>query len=481
MLESITLLRVEIFLSVVALVLLMGDVLITKGLKWISFGVSLASLMAAFFMVVCHPIYGRAFGMMIVDPFSTFFKALAILSCFLIFLISEKDPELMGEHAGSYSALLLLSTVGTLFLACAEDLLIFFVGLELTTIPLFILAGFLRKELRSSEGAIKFFLVGAFSTGIMLFGISYLYGLCGSTHFSIIRNWLVLTPNAGNHILFLLGILCLLVGLGFKFSLVPFHQWTPDVYEGAPTPITAFFSVSREAGVLVVMLRFFSEYVNQGSLGLTSFFMLLSILTMTIGNLTALQQNNLKRLLAYSSIAHAGTIFIGVVAGNSLGREGAMVYGLAYFLMSLGAFAVVIAISKLRHSEEMEVLQGLARENLPMALLMAFFLLSLAGIPPFLGFWGKFYVFAAAMEAKQYGLVAIALLNTVIAVYYYFRILHKMFFQGPGKWAHVSVAERLNQKSLELATLFSAAALLFLGLFPQKLLAWIQTKAYLLP
>lgn len=480
MILSIKLLLPEIFLSGIALFLLLLDTAKDNSIKRWSYPITIFSLLFSFFLIGVQD-HGQAFQMLAVDPFSSFFKTLTVLSCLLVVLISSKDSTLMGEQPGTYLSLLVLSSVGTLFLSSVQDFFMLFVGLELTTIPLFILAGFAKKELKSIEGAIKFFLVGAFSTGIMLYGISLIYGLCGSTHFSAVRDYLNLTSGIfPNKTLFVLAIIFILVGLGFKLSLVPFHQWTPDTYEGSPTPITAFFSVSREAGVIVVMLRFFSEFANQGLIGLNEFFTLLAILTMTVGNIAALKQDNIKRLLAYSSIAHAGTIFIGLVAGNQLGREGVMLYSLAYFLMSLGAFAVVIVIAEIRKSEELFAFQGLARQNFPLAFLMLIFLMSLSGIPPFLGFWGKFYVFAAAIQSKMFALVAIGLLNSVIAVYYYFKIVHVMFFKEPIE--HLPpIPKNLNQTSLSIATGFAALIILCFGIFPEQLLSWIKGSAHLLP
>ena len=479
MILSLKLLIPEIFLSAIALLLLGVDAFFAERQKRWAMFISLVSLVFALFLVVSNDFSGRAFNMFVSDGFSVFFKLVAIFGAMLVVLMSEKDDELMGKNAGTYSALIILSTVGVMLLASSEDLLMVFLGMELATVPLFILSGFLRNNMRSSEGAIKFFLVGAFSTGIMIYGISLLYGVCGSTRFSVLRDWLIFSFEEGNA-LFLLAIILFFVGIGFKLTLVPFHQWTPDAYEGAPTPITAFFSVSRDAGVLAVALRFFSEFANTGCLGLTDLFMLLSILTMTVANITALSQNNLKRLLAYSSIAHAGNIFIGIVAGTMLGREGAMLYVLAYLFMNMGAFSVVTIISRFKGSVDLESVQGLAKENLSLAMLMLFFLFSLAGIPPFLGFWGKFYVFSAAIGVKMYWLVAIALLNAVIAVYYYFRIIHKMFFQNPSE-KFASMPERIGQPGIQIAVGFCACVIIFLGVYPQQALAWIKDMANMLP
>ena len=468
----------ELTLSALALLLLAVDVLAVKRVKAWALAISIAGLMAALVMVLTPPMTGRSFGMLAHDDFSMFFKALAILSAILILFLSEKDEVLMGKGCGTYAALIVLSTLGVLFLSSAEDLLILFVGLELTTVPLFILAGYLRRDPKSSESAVKFLLVGAFSTGLMVFGMSYLYGITGSTSFAGLRDWLAQAALAGWDLtLFIVGAFFLLAGLGFKMSLVPFHQWTPDVYHGAPTPITAFFSVSREAGVIAVLLRLFGAFISPSLVQFAPLFWLLSALTMTVGNVTALRQENLKRLLAYSSIAHAGTIFIGLAAGTEMGRQGVMLYSFAYSLMSIGAFAVVIAVSRAKKSDGIEAIQGLAKENLPLALLMAFFLMSLAGIPPFLGFLGKFYVFMAAVEQRMFWLVGIALINALAAVYYYFRIVHRMFFMEPVLGGPVPA----KGFSLGAAALASVSALFFLGLFPQQLVAWIGAHFRFLP
>ncbi|OGR96937.1 MAG: hypothetical protein A2902_07695 [Elusimicrobia bacterium RIFCSPLOWO2_01_FULL_64_13] len=469
MIESARLLKPEIILAGAALALLALDVSVGRGsLKRWALAAALASLAAALACLLRFPDSGRAFGMLSIDEFSHFFKLVSVLGAGLVLLLAEDDDSLMGGSAGTFAGLVLLSTVGTMLLASAEDFLILFVALELTTIPLFILAGFLRRDLRSNEGAIKFFLMGAFSTGLMLYGISFLYGSAGSTHFQALASvWSADVP--ANRTLDLVGLFFLLAGLGFKLTLVPFHQWVPDAYEGAPTPITAFFAVSRDAGVIVVMLRLFGEFVPIGRAGLTDLFALLSVLTMTIGNLTALRQESLKRLLAYSSIAHAGTLFIGLVAANPLGREGVMVYALAYTLMGIGAFAVVAAVARIKGSDSLEAIEGLAGEHFGLAMLMLIFLLSLSGIPPFLGFLGKFYVFAAAIEAGLGWLVAIGLLNSVISVYYYFRIVHKMFFRDS---RILSLASPANW-SLRIAAGASAAALLIFGVFPHRIASWV--------
>lgn len=468
----------ELTLSAVALALLAIDVLTGRRVKGWALGVSIAGLLTALVMVLIPPAGGRSFGMLAHDAFSMFFKALAILSAVLVLLLSEKDGVLMGKGAGTYAGLIVLSTLGVLFLSSAEDLLILFVGLELTTLPLFVLAGYLRRDAKSSESAVKFLLVGAFSTGLMVFGMSYLYGIVGSTSFAALHGWLAEASKAGADLtLFIVGALFLLAGLGFKMSLVPFHQWTPDVYHGAPTPITAFFSVSREAGVIAVLLRLFGAFISPAMVQFTPIFWLLSALTMTVGNVTALRQENLKRLLAYSSIAHAGAIFIGLAAGTEMGRQGVMLYSLAYSLMSIGAFAVVIAVSRAKGSDDISAFQGLAKENLPLAILMVFFLMSLAGIPPFLGFLGKFYVFMAAVEQRMFWLVGIALLNALAAVYYYFRIVHRMFFMEPIQGGTVPA----KGFSLGAAALASVSALLFLGLFPQQIVEWIGNHFRFLP
>ena len=477
MTASLRLLQPELLLSAVGLLLVGVDAFVVRRLKTVAFSLAASALAAALVLLFAGPVGGRAFGLLVSDDFSRFFKILAIAGGLLVLLVSEKDPELFGDQSGTFAALVLFSVVGTLFLASADDLLMLFVGMETTSMPLFVLSGFLRKEERSSEGAVKFLLMSAFSTGIMVYGMSLLYGLCGSTRFAALRDWFLAPANAAaGSGLFILAVLFLLAGLAFKLSLVPFHQWTPDTYEGAPAPVTAFFAVSSHAGVIAVLLRFFGGVVNLGASGLVPFFSVLAVLTMTVGNLSAFRQDSLKRLLAYSSVAHAGTILIGLVAGNELGREGAMVYSLAYLLMSVGAFAVVTAVSRSRGSDSLSAIKGLAKERFGLALLMVVFLLSLSGIPPFLGFWGKFYVFAAAVQAKMYGLVLVGLVNTVFAVYYYFRVAHAMFFEEPSDRPAPD-----SSWSLQTATALAAAAILVLGLCPGPVLAWVKATARFLP
>lgn len=491
MIESVRLFLPEIFLSGIALVLLGVEAARPRRLRVWSLAGSIGALVMTVWMVTGVSGQGHAFnGMVVADPFSSFFKIVALMGGILVLLLSEKEKSLMGEFAGAYAALILLSVVGTMLLVSAEDFLMVFIGLELATLPLFVLTGFARRDLRSSEGAVKFFLMGALSSGLTVYGISLIYGLCGTTSFRCIREWFLSGSAVGEIApLFLLGLLFVLAGFAFKLTLVPFHQWVPDAYEGAPTPVTAFFSISREAGVFVVLLRFFGGFIPISEAGLTEFFIVLSILTMTVGNLTAVRQENLKRLLAYSSVAHAGTILIGVVAGNVLGRQGVMLYALAYVLMSIGAFAVVIAVSRVRGSEDIRTVRGLARDDFPLALLMLFFLISLAGIPPTLGFWGKFYVYAAAVDAGMYGLVAAGLLNAVVAVYYYFRIVQQMFFRMPesasgfaaGEIGTVPSVSREAGWGIQAVAYGSVGAILFLGIFPQSVLSWIRLAMHWIP
>ena len=480
-LSIVRILAPEITLAAAALALITIETLVSSKTKWISMFLSIVSLLISLGFLIFTPGEGRTFGMLVADPFAAYFKILAVVSCIFVLLISEREDSLMGVNSTVYCALLLLSTLGTMLLSSAEDFLILFVGLELVTIPLFVLTGFNFDLKKSSEGAIKFFLMGAFSSGLMVFGISYIYGLCGSTHFLSIQDWVLSTQAESGMlpILFSVAFIFTFVGLGFKFSLVPFHQWVPDVYEGAPTPITAFFSVSRDAGVLAVLLRLFGQYLHQVDLGLGEVFSVLAILTMTLGNLTALRQTNLKRLLAYSSIAHAGTLFIGLVADNAMGREGAMLYGFAYLLMNIGAFSVVSMIARVRGSEEIGALSGLAKGNLGLAFLMIFFLLSLAGIPPFLGFWAKFYVFAGAAQAHMFLLVGFALINSVIAVAYYFKVAQKMFFENPGD-GQPCISGGTIGWSIQTTTFATGMALLILGIFPETVLSWVRYSSQFL-
>jgi NADH-quinone oxidoreductase subunit N len=394
----------------------------------------------------------------VADNFALFFKFVFLLALVAAILISGRflSPRSGDSHivAGEYYGLLMLATVGMMFVSGARDLLVLFLGIETLSIALYVLAGFARKRILSNESALKYFLLGAFAAGFLLYGIALIYYSTGATLFTqiaanIASGQVTLgdgTTRAVSHPLLLIGMAMLLIGLGFKAALVPFHQWTPDVYEGAPTPVTAFMAVGAKAAALAAFLRVFPGVF--GSLHERWFWVVLvmAVLTMTVGNVVAISQRSLKRMLAYSSIAHAGYLLIGVLASslatrngmteNAINASGAVLfYMLAYALMNLGAFAVLVYLENTRQRDEdsedanitVDELNGLAWRQPLVAAAMTVFLLSLAGIPPTAGFFGKMLIFREAVGQGLIGLALVGVLNSVISVYYYLRPVLAMY------------------------------------------------------
>ncbi len=467
---GIHLLYPEILLAVLSLLLLLADLWTPssygKGLFHV--GILCAALTLGMIGITYSDPALQAGGgssgsLWVLDPLSVFFKIIVLVTTILALLLTLDYATESRTHLGSFAALVMLATTGMMLLVSAVDLLLIFLSLELISISSFILAGFERKSLKSNEGAIKYFLIGAFSSALMLYGISLFYGTTGTTNLTALK-----APGGP---VFLLSVLLLTVGFGFKASLAPFHLWVPDAYEGAPTPVTAYLSIAPKVAALAVMLRVFLVLIPVGGLELTALFSFLAMLTMTVGNLTAIFQTNVKRLLAYSSIAQAGYMLIGFVAGGKTGMEGLLLYCLVYVFMNIGAFAVAILIGN-EDSYELEAYDGLATRNLPVALLMSFFLLSLAGIPPMAGFIAKFYVFAAAMKEKLYLLAAVGVLNSVVSVYYYLRITYHMFFK-PARKAQPVPASLYLYSGLALA----AAAIFLIGLYPDPFIAGVRLSA----
>lgn len=402
------------------------------------------------------------------DPMSLFFKNLVLLAAVLALMLTLDYGRRSRRNAGTYTALVLWSTVGMMFLVSSLDLLLLFLSLELVSLSTFVLSGFERRSLPSSEGAIKYFLIGSLSSAVTVYGISLFYGATGTTN--LVQAQMSSSP------LYVLGLIFVLVGLGFKASLAPFHFWVPDAYEGAPTPITTFMSVAPKVATLAALLRVFTALVPHSALELTGVFAFLAMLTMTIGNLTAFFQDNVKRLLAYSSVAQAGYILIGVVAGDSLGQQGVLLYSLVYLFMNFGAFAVAMLVADNEGTYDIRAYSGLARRNFGLALLMAVFLLSLAGIPPLAGFIGKFYLFSAAIKGHFYALAIVGVVNSVLSVYYYMRIAYYMFFAAAEDPAPLRTGFYFGG-GIALTSL----AVIVLGIYPQPILTAVENSIRMLP
>lgn len=403
-----------------------------------------------------------------VDPFSQFFKLTTLLTCVLCLLLGLDYAELPENQAGTFSALMLLSTAGLMYLVSATDLLLIFVALELVSISSFILAGFERHNPKSNEGSMKYFLFGAFSSAIMVFGISLYYGATGGTHLA--------AAAAAPGPMLILSLVLLLLGFGFKASLAPMHFWVPDAYEGAPTPVTTFLSVAPKLATFAALARVFGAIFPLQAYDLTLLFSLMAALTMTIGNFTALFQTDAKRLLAYSSIAQAGYLLIGLSTGTPLGREGVMLYSFVYVAMNVGAFAVVQAVGQAKGSYDLSSFDGLAKNRLGLALSLLFCLLSLAGIPPLAGFMGKLYIFSAAVQSGQWWLAIVGVLNSVVSVYYYFVLAHRMFFKEPSDDAAIPVGAYIYG-----GVAVAVVGVLLFGINPEPLIAGVRASTQILP
>ncbi|MBP7686790.1 MAG: NADH-quinone oxidoreductase subunit N [Thermoflexales bacterium] len=414
-------------------------------------------------------------GMIALDPYAQVLGLVAIIAGGFTVLTSFNYIRDRGFGRSEYYALLLFSASGMVMMAAANNLIVVFVALELLSIPLYVLAGFARPNLESEEAAIKYFLLGAFASGFLLFGVAMMYGALGTTDLTKIA---ALIPTVGASPLLLLGAGFVLVGLGFKVAAVPFHMWTPDVYEGAPTPITGFMSVGAKAAGFAALLRVFSYSLGGIQSQWVTIVAILAALTMILGNIVAVSQTNLKRMLAYSSIAHAGYILMGVASGNQTGVAGALFYLIAYTFTNIGAFAVLTAMAK-QSGEDQTFLayRGLYKRNPGLALMMMIFMLSLTGIPLTAGFIGKYYLFISAVEAQLYWLAIIGVLTSVVSAYFYLRVIVDMFMRDGEPGREVSP---VNYRPLNFAVNASALIVIVLGVIPMALLSLVQMAAKLL-
>jgi NADH-quinone oxidoreductase subunit N len=406
-------------------------------------------------------------GMITADGFAIFFKLLTMLIMTLVVLMSIEYKPLPQKYTAEYYALLLFIVVGLMLMASSTNLIMIYMAIEFVSLTSYILVGFLKKNTKSTEAALKYFLFGALCSGVMLYGMSLLYGITGSLDLNQIATGL--SATGGYRPVMLLSIILILAGFGFKVAMVPFHMWVPDVYEGAPTPITAFLSVGSKGLGFAVLLRVF--IIAFGTLQSEWIWLisLLAVLTMSIGNIIAITQDNIKRLLAYSSIAQAGYILVGLAVATSLGQQSVLIYLFVYFLMNLGAFTVVIIISNALDSDMLSAYQGLGQRAPFLAAALALFLLSLTGIPPLAGFIGKFFVFSAAVQAKMFWLAVAIAINSIVAAFYYFRIIRLMYLTNP-----IEVTPINKPVYLQTALLIALLGTVIIGIYPLPLLNFIR-------
>lgn len=405
--------------------------------------------------------------MLRIDNFSIFFQWLFLIIAGISAVLSLDFNEREEINRGEYYSLLLFSCIGMSLMAMSGDLILTFLGIEILSISTYILAGFKRGDIRSNESSLKYFLLGSFATAILLYGIALIYGSAGSTNYQSIREVASIQGSVPTSML--LGMGLLLVGFSFKIALAPFHSWVPDVYEGAPTPVTAFMAVGPKAAGFAALLRILVEALPFLAKDWTSILWILAILTMTLGNVVAILQTNIKRMLAYSAIAHAGYILVGVIVNNDRGFSAVLFYLIVYTVMNLTAFGVVLSFSGKGDSRVfLDDYAGLGRRAPFAAIALSLALISLAGIPLTGGFLGKLYLFSAAVQQGYIGLVVIAVLNSVVSVFYYFRILIYIYMREPGvNMPKAEVISRPVQAILGIGIII----ILWLGIHPDRILA----------
>jgi len=405
-----------------------------------------------------------------VDSFSLFFNMIFLISTILVALISISYLGRDDRKQGPYYLLILLATLGMMLMAAGNELIVVFLGLELMSLSLYVLAGYFRESPVSSEAGMKYLLLGAFASAFFLYGIALIYGGAGTT--SIPEIALKLTTGSQSPLL-LGGMFLLIVGFGFKVAIVPFHQWAPDVYEGAPTTIAAFISAGPKAAGFAAFLRIFMEALPNLEAQWGSVIILLAMLTMTVGNVIAIAQTNIKRMLAYSSIAHAGYVLIGLAAANNEGISSAMLYLLVYCVMNIGAFGAVI-LAKTTDGECLTISDyaGLGFRKPLLGLFMTLMLLSLAGFPPTAGFVGKFYIFKSAVQAGHIWLVIIGAINTAISAFYYLRVVVTMYMREPEEELTFSP----YPSTLVVGLILAVIGVLFIGILPSLLLTSAQNS-----
>jgi NADH-quinone oxidoreductase subunit N len=416
------------------------------------------------------PSYTAFHGSLVADGFSIFFNWIFVAATVIVAIVSYKYLEIEGEHHAEYYSLMMFAQCGMFFLAAGTDLVTLFIGLELMALSFYVMVGFLRTSKRSNEAAMKYLLLGAFSSGFLAYGFSVMYGISGSTKLTEIAT--AVAARGPFDPLVLLALATTSVGLLFKISAVPFHMWAPDAYEGAPTTITAYLSVASKAASIAFLLRIFLGPLASARDAWEPILAFIAVATMTVGNLAAINQSNIKRLLAYSSISHAGYMLLGLIAGNDTGIKGIAVYVMVYTFMNLGAFLVLVALRRKGIiGEDMDDIAGLMHKSPGYALLMLLFLLSLAGIPPTAGFLGKYYIFLSLIETRHYTLAVIATLYVAVAIYYYFRIVRSMFVRDLTEPAPLSTSF-----GLRLALAVSGILTLGIGIYPEPFLRLAGTS-----
>ncbi len=483
-LQSIPLFLPELILTVLVLAVIIYDLFIDKSKSGKTGWVLCFGLLVVSFSIwkqenVTTTLFTDA---VVLDPFASFFKQIILLATILVSIVSLYSSELSKYRKGEFFTLLGIITFGLFLMVSAVDLIVLYISIEIVSIMSFVLAGYLKENTFSNEASLKYVLYGALSSGIMLFGLSYIFGLTGSTNYFQVQNAIAGLDKSANTAL-LLSTIMILAGFGYKVSAVPFHFWTPDVYQGAPTTVTAYLSIAPKAGAFAMMIRFFNQVFSDGGslsgLGIVSvanipwanLLSLLAILTMTLGNVVALQQDNIKRMLAYSSIAHAGYMLLAMPVMSSESIYAIMIYLVMYLFMNLGAFFVVILVKNKTGGETFDDYKGLGWEMPTVGICMTIFMVSLTGLPPTAGFVGKFYIFASLIKGGSsfYWLVFAGAINSVVSLYYYLKVVKVMFLDGDRK--DVILHPELPMFMMLMVTVIPTA---LLGIYWNPLANWVK-------
>ena len=463
----------EIVLAIVAMAILIFGVLRREDTFVLSSMFGLGGMLLAALLVVTGAQGVGYHGQFVSDAFSSFAKVLILAGAALALILSLDYNRKNHIARFEYPVLMLLSVTGMMVMVSASNMMTLYLGLELQSLALYVLAAFARDDLRSSEAGLKYFVLGALASGLLLYGISLVYGFSGTMDFAGLSQVLSRPESASPGLI--VGIVFVLVGLAFKISAVPFHMWTPDVYEGAPTPVTAFFSTAPKVAAFALLLRVMATPFGHQLIAWQQLIVLMSIASMLLGSLAAIGQRSIKRLMAYSSIGHMGYALIGLAVGTSAGVRGVLVYLIVYVFMSAGTFACIIAMQRRgRALEQITDLSGLARTDPGLALAMAVFMFSMAGIPPLSGFFGKLYVFLAAVQGGMWALAIIGVLTSVIGAYYYLRVVKIMYFDAP--------VEAFDPRPTSLSFVAAASGLFtaFFFVFPAPFVGAAQAAAKVL-
>jgi len=468
----------EIIVVLVAIAAILVDIVSPRGKS--TQGVQIVTLIGLLCVIavsiVNREVVGQAFGgMVVVDGLTMFFRVVLTAIAFFVVAVSERYLDLAKIRITEYYLMMLFSLFGMMLMVMAQDLLILFLGIETMSISLYALVGLSRHKQASNEGALKYFLLGAFTTGFVVYGIALLFGVTGSTNIQDIMIYMRGTAT-NTPLIAWAGVAFLLIGFAFKAALVPFHWWSPDAYEGAPTTVTAFMSTAPKAAAFAAFMRVFYVGLGDFSDGWTTVFWWMAVITMTFGNLLALRQDSVKRMLAFSSITHAGYLLVAFLTYDTMGASAILFYLASYAIMNIGAFLIAIAVNRNEddeHGYHYDDYKGLVFRRPALAIGMMVLVLALAGIPPTAGFFGKYYIFSAAVKSGFVGLAVIGVLNSAASVYYYLRLVVNMFLR-----------ERDEEKegrifwtpTISVTVIICVILVLLIGLFPDRLLLLAQVS-----